>query len=1063
VRRLLLGALGAALVVTGALADELPATIDASGRDGHHGAKGANGSGSGGNGLPAGPSTPGQHAGAIDVTLEPAPDGLLRVTGTRVAPRPLDRPAGPAEPLSLLLGLGREGGLRLLARGGGGGDGGDGGDGAPGRDGHDGHDATHHQSGGNGGRGDDGGDGGAGTPGSHAGDGADVTIRVRGSDTHLLLLAQPSATAGRGGSAGKGGDGGAGGRGGRGGSRHSSHGTGSSRCSGSSGGSNGAPGRHGSNGASGPAGGSGKPGVVRWVVDDQVHEDRYRLAIAGYAIDSADGDGVFEPGEEARLHGLRVRNDGHVPTPPPELHPTTLYLPLTRNVTAPSQPLVLPRSLARGEEGGVPGELRWEIPDVDTRAVLRPGERWGDEGQVDPRAHLADARRDHPEAVLVRAFALGFPAGTRPMRFGSSIGAGETRKVVLEVENRSSRPLGAEVDGWFAARGEPPDPARRRALRVTLGFEAADLAAAGLELRDPAGEVVDLAAGPFAWDVPVLGPGEVARCQLSFGVRPDVEPYSGGALTLDLHLGRIGRAPDDRRPVELRRVPLRVSSRWQPRPRVPEAARALVLVTNVAVERDVVRAWRALARGLGLELAVWDLSYYGSLPLADRRAEREEPLLVEEAQLVVVLGDPFETPVQAEDGTRERTSAARFLVPDEVVRASRAGTGLLVVGSGLGLEERSLAGLLVPAPGGPRRTHASVDALLEALEADESTSDRRRVEEATVEESSAWGGPSQRDLHAAGLALDGALAARWPDRRYLVVTRLAPGMVDGWLWNDITHGSLEVHRIDDTDGGPDLLALDRPCAADPGLVASPALLRAVVRALPFARKLDLLRGFLGGALPVAGAGAPTEEALGAALTLAVLDDLEDELARSTADGWSGLATSGSYRPELRRHAALAGLTFSAPPAGERARCVARLVAGVRAAAARSWSAGDLVVPLRARRWYAAAAAGGSSLGRGWIDDLVDAAGVAEDEEAQRRTLAELDGLRDAAERELAARGARAAHGARALRRGQRVLDVSDLAGLAAAEAEQAAQRRRFADALDQLRLQTELGEGLGRQ
>lgn len=1069
-RRLLLGALGAALLVTGALADDLPATIDARGRPGRAGADGDDGSGSGGDGEHAGPSTPGEHAGAIDVTLEPGEPGQLRVTGTRAAPRAIGQPPGPPAPLELLLGLGRAqgpalDGLRLLAVGGDGGRGGHGGDGARGSDGHDGRDATCHSSGGNGGAGGDGGDGGDGTSGSAAGDGADVTIRVRGEDTHLLLLAEPEVKAGRGGAAGRGGSGGAGGSGGRGGSSHSSHGSGNSRCSGSSGGSRGRNGSSGSTGASGQAGADGKDGVVRWVVDGEVFEDRYRLVLVDYAIDSADHDGVFEPGEGARVHGLRVRNAGHVPTPPPGLHPTTLYLPLTRNVTGPSAPLVLPRSLARGEEGDVPGELLWKIPDVDTGAVLRANERWTDAGTIDPRAHLADARRDHPETVAARPFALGFPVGTRPLRFASSIGAGETRKVVLEVENRSGLPIGAQA----------PEPARRRAVRVTLGFEAATLAAGGLELRDPAGQVVDLAAGPFAWDVPLLGPGEVARCQLSFGVRPDVEPYSGGALALDLHLGRIASAADDRRQVELRRIPVRVSARWQPRAAAasPGAAepRALVLVTNVGVERDVVRAWGALARGLGLELRVWDLSYYGSLPLAARRAGREEPLLVEEAQLVVVLGDPFESPIQAEDGARERLSAARFLVPDEVVRASRAGVGLLVVGSETGLDEeggvqgggRTLAGLLVPSPGAASREHPSAGALLEALEADEGQ-ELDRVERVQVEESRAWGGPTYEGLRAAAVDLVDALAARWPDRRYLVVTRPAPALRDGWLWNEVTHGALEVRRIDATDGGVDLLALDRPCAGDAGLVASPAVLLAVVRALPFARKLDLLRGYLAGALPAAGPGAPSEADLGAALALAVFDDLEDELARSTTHAWSGLSTSGSYRPELRRHAALAGLTFAAPLTGERARCAARLVAGVRDAASRRWGAGDLVVPLAARRWYAAAAAGGSALGRGWIDDFADAAGVPTGDDPQ--ALGELLALRTSAEQELRGRGARAARGARALAGvGPGTLRVVDPAGLvdhAAVEAEQAALRARFADALDQLRLQTELGEGLGR-
>lgn len=1050
------------VIVAGARGDErLPATLDVSGRPGHAGADGPHGRSAGASGGDAGPAAPGEHAGGLDLTLEGGPGGRLVVRGSSTRPRPQGAAAPAPTPVDLALEVGEDGVLRLLARGGAGGRGGHGGHGATGSTGSRGSDATCHRSGGSGGRGGDGGDGGRATSGAAGGAGGDVVVRVTGDATHLLLLVEPHNDGGRGGGPGNNGRGGQGGSGGSGGSRHSSHGTGERRCSGNSGGSSGPSGRSGTPGtAHVVAGADGAAGRVVYVVDGVEHADRYRLELVGFEVASADDDGVHEPGEEVVVRGLRLRNRGALATPAPALHETHVYLPLTRNVTTPTSPLLLPLSLAPGQETALAGELRFRIPDVDTGVVVRPNTSYADEGVVGPRAHLVDARRDHPECDLPRAFPIGFPVRARPVRFGSAMGAGEARRVVLEVENVSTRALGAGVEAWQRARGEPLDPARRRGVHLTLGFDARTLGPRDVLLLDAQGAEVDLARGALRWDVDALGPGEVARLEVTVGLRPDADPYAGGDLALDLHLGRLAAgapAGDDRRVVERLRVPVRVAARWQP-PTRP----SLLLVTNMGVEREVVRAWRDLAGSLGYGLAVWDVSYHGYLPLAERREGRADAAFTEAARehLVVVLGNAFAAP-----GVDGPVRATALLDPDEVVRAAaRAGVRVLVVGDEAGAGDGLLLHAAAPTV---VREHASTDDLLLALEPDEAGADAATAHRAPLVSQAPWARASRYDLEDAAHDLSAALAARFPGRRYVVVARYAPGQVDGRRpWSVVRHGVVEVRRTQDADdGGVDVLAVPDADLAGAAYLATPQAREAVLRALPFSRKLEVLAGVLAGALPTH---------LADPAAAAVIADLAVEVDLWTRDGWSGLATSGAYRERLRRHAALGRLTLPRPldpatPDDPRVAAVVRVAAAVEVMARRAWGAGDVVVPLRARRYYVAAAIAGT-LGDGLADDLVRAAFG--------------DGARAAArlvDAEVARLGAALGPGRAAIRRLRAPTagdwthrPGADLLAEAAARVveEQAAETHRAtqrvrADAraallegLDRLRVETELGEGV---
>jgi hypothetical protein len=881
----------------------------------------------------------------------------------------------------------------LLARGGDGGHGGDGGDGADGYDGYDGSDATCSSRGTDGGDGDPGGDGGNATSGSNGGDGGDVTVRLVGEDTHLLLLLGHDVQAGVGGSAGSNGRGGRGGSGGSGGASHSAHGSESNRCSGNSGGSSGSSGASGSSGsASVHAGANGEHGVWTIVVDGVDYPSRYRLRLTGFEFRSDDADGVIEPDELVRVQRLAALNEGHVPSPPPELHETRLYLPLTRNVGEPTAPILLPLSLVKDAATVVPGELLFRVPDVDTAQVLVPNQRYRDEGLIDPRAHLADARRDHPEFPNAQPFVIGFPAGTRSMRLPGSVGAGESHRFQLQVENLSERALGAEAD----------DPIRRRGLQAVFRFEGRTLPVKDVRFRAE-GRPVDLAGGPFRWDVPHLAPGELASLDVELALAPEAAAYGSGHLSLDLELGVKGAASDRRRVVERRRLRVGVAAQWQA-PTKP----SLVLVTNVGVEREVVAAWRALAADLGLGVAIWDVSYYGFLPFVAPVADRSDARLQEAArdQVLVVLDNSFPSPLEDDEGRRKLAQASSFLAPDEVVAAGReAGLGVLLVrsppseelkaqtgGFGSGLNANSASWLTTPTFPPEHQDdlgaaqvveHASTAELFAWLEDNTGEGDRQAdggvLHRVDASADWFWGKPYEWDLEELGTALSEALGERWPGRTYHVTARFDPRHYDGVLWNTIDYGEFLVRRGPDVGQGPVTQLTLAPEEANDGRALMTAeFLEALLRSFSFPRRLELLTAFLDGDLPRArpgdGEASPSVEALGLALSNAILADLVEELDRWTEASWSGLSASGTYRERLTCHAALARLTLQAPlerdgPRGVWARAI---VEGVEARAAEAWGFWDVVVPFHARRYYVAAAAAGTCGGDGLIDDFAAA-------------------------------------------------------------------------------------------
>ena len=400
--------------------------------------------------------------------------------------------------------------------------------------------------------------------------------------------------------------------------------------------------------------------------------------------------------------------------------------------------------------------------------------------------------------------------------------------------------------------------------------------------------------------------------------------------------------------------PLRVAARWKA-PTRP----ALVLVTNTSVEQEAVQGWKALASSLDLELAIWDLSYYGFLPLGTAFSDRSDAHFAADPNVhaVVLLGGAFTAPLEDADGRRLQVRSAMFLDEDGLLRATaHAGLGVLMVGGSepMSADAGGQGDLLAGATSGfAGRDHDSPAAFLDWLDEQDATrADLGSVHSVAVGEVP-WHSDAQLYPAEVGLALLEDLRKRWPSRRYR--TLVHEGRIVVELLEDLERARLVYVRSTDEE-----LRLKTTATA-------PHVLGSLVGSLRFERKLALLQRFLEGDLPL---GELSPETLGNAIAEAVVRDLKNEADVWQREAGSGFDTAGTYRERMRLHHALGTLKLKAPVevVGPRGRCALRILSAIKACGSR-WGASDVWIPFAARRYLVAAAIAGTRTQSGLADEF----------------------------------------------------------------------------------------------
>lgn len=820
-------------------------SIDVSGKDGVNGSNGASHNTQasmnthGRNGGDATPSTPGEDAGQVQLHLIGQPQaGAFILRGNIAAP------GGKATPVEKTIQIGSQGYLYLSARGGNGGNGGHGGRGQDGGDGSDGTDATRFSWGTDGRPGGNGGNGGNASSGSPAGHGGEIIVTLNEKDTYLLMLPITDVKGGSGGKAGRNGTGGRGGEGGEGGSHYyeseqvqtgtDSQGnpTYETRVHSNPGGSDGPDGSQGRDGyANVTDGADGKDGSVRYVVESKdgktSYTSRYDIRLLSYGMESADANGINEPGETIRVSSLRIKNTGGMPSP--AFQKVKIFLGNNEWVIADGQVITVPRSLAPGEEFDLPGEFQFQVRD---NHIIGRGDRFLSEGKIEPLASLELAERPFTDFTLQKPFQITFPIEITPITALRSLQPGESTRLFWSVKNVSGRPFGSlseikrliQVELTQSGEGRSPKDSDR-------------LSYSDVQFVGPDGKEVSLQDG-FLQSIANLRPGESVIIEGTLAVSKNAPFYRRAALNLDLSLGDIAQ-PNKPITRQIRTFDVRVSQTYR------NTRSQVLLVVNSSTTPAEIKAWKdALAR-LKLNADIWDLSLYGYLEFT--RALDAGSSLAQDfrGKTAIILNNVFSSTTKT--GTTEQNAAGLLSQRDLLKAAGSAGMNLLFIQDPESVEKEILGDYLFPkrtreSGSEPNTQHTSLGKLIEKALSENSLPAEftDRFEEVEVSTRLLWGKPKSSRLESVAARVQDKLNRAHPDRRYEVIYHHDPqqksknGLLG--LFKKWSLGRIEVRRtLDRSDGS--IIAVEMSTQVDP---QSQDALSVILLSLSPERRVELL-------------------------------------------------------------------------------------------------------------------------------------------------------------------------------------------------------------------------------
>lgn len=813
----------------------------------------------------AGPASPGQHAGAVEIHLRHGESAGSR-RNQLVWMGQATLASGQAASLRQQTEIGKRGFLFIDGHGGKGGNGGRGGNGGPGSQGYAGRNATRFTSGSNGGPGGDGGDAGQPSDGKSGGDGADVNVTVDRSETGLLMLVKGNLVGGDLGFAGEravGGRGGPGGPGGR-----SYHWTETQTYRGSDGKTQTRTVmRSNPGGINGPQGRDGRPSIYRAKDADPGCNGRFSIDVleangsrTSYpspfdlqliTFDIASEYDVYEPDSLVSVDQIVIQNCGGMPTP--SNYTVRVFLRRDTWLISDEVDLVLHRSLQPGESYTFEDAgLGFRIGDFVVNAPRKRAFRLRQ--PVSPQARLESGiartfeQFENGEDIQAR-----FPVELTAITCLNSIAPGESTRLIWAVRN-----IGTETfDQQYLYRSV------RSRLRLLGGDLNKDL----VIFFDDEDAAYNVQSMDFEKRVGQLQPGDQALIETRIGIRdqPGAIPYQGFALGVDLDLQRPSSSEqkEQYRRVDYRKTFIRVSERY-----LREDGSRFLLIANEKTNTNDIEKWTQLADYFGSGLDVWDVSYYGFLDLV-RAVDHDQSLLKQwEGMTIIIPNNYYSTPISNDDDSAGQTSGGRTVAFEQLAKeqflraAADYDINFYIVGdSRTGGEEMLTKSLIPVSDQKPPHQLASQKEFLKNVRrwnryvagnqavVGGVTSNAQDIADASlgynheidIDRRTFLFQPDAKWLEAEARRLQRRLNKQDPLKRWIIVHRYDTGDTDtSWgFFRKRNVGKFEVRRtLDSTKGSVVLYEVDGIDAIDRDFINSQANKHGIFLALKFEDKVD---------------------------------------------------------------------------------------------------------------------------------------------------------------------------------------------------------------------------------
>ncbi|MEZ4753782.1 MAG: hypothetical protein R3A13_05655 [Bdellovibrionota bacterium] len=528
--------------------------------------------------------------------------------------------------------------IKVLLPGGAGGAGGIGGNGVYGFDGQDG---SHYGESKHGSSGGAGGNGGAGTSGAPGGSGGKVLILASQENANLLLLfaEKPNVKGGKGGRAGKHGRPGAGGVGGSGAdgyfdyrTRHvtkqvpyttyenTSYSSGTTWAPSHSSGTRSVTkyrtetttesyevwipgGNDGMDGSSGRyyinplvPGKDGKPGSHLFLVRSKDNSQlvsrskwRYDLDLCTARIRATGPSLAFEPGADAEIDQIRVKNNGAMELPADQVIIITVKD--DHNVESLDYSIKLTKPLKPGEEcvleGAIPFRLSSMLPIPVTGRPKQTAICSLDAAFMYPRIRFPDFCEQTGFGIDIM-----YPVSLGIIGSDKSVRSGEWNKLEFAVLNEGKVPVGFKSG----------EEGRDRELQLRISTATLSGGCSGVEIRSEAIQEQKLSSREVI-RFEKLPAGSTQNLAIDLRLPENSPAFSSAEVELGLSLGWLHDATNARI-VQKERVKLVATPTYDLGGKQP-----IILVTNPATTAEEHLSWQKLADRYGWSLNIWDVGY----------------------------------------------------------------------------------------------------------------------------------------------------------------------------------------------------------------------------------------------------------------------------------------------------------------------------------------------------------------------------------------------------------------------------------------------------------------------